>query len=150
MPSSKKIDILLSIQIQSPVAKKRHFKKIISTVYIVNWNHGFTYYKMWGKKQQKRKHILLRKTEPRLEKFYETKQRLRMSFCWHLYHKYMAARAVTKCSGAEHTALLTRAPEQASSFFSHHQKIVIGQGAPCFVKYNIFGNCCVRLSPNIL
>lgn len=57
MPSSKKIDIPLSM-IQSPVAKKRHFKKIISTVYIiVNWNHVFTYYKNVGKKQQKRKHI---------------------------------------------------------------------------------------------
>ena len=102
-----------------------------------------------GKKQQKRKHILLRKTEPRLENFYETKQSLRISFCWPLYCKYMAARAVTKCRGAEHTPLLTRASEQASSFSNHHQKISISQGTPCFVKYNIFGNCYVRLSPNI-
>lgn len=69
-----------------------------------------------GKKQQKRKHILLRKTEPRLEKFYETKQRLRMSFCWHLYHKYMAARAVTKCSGTEHTALLPELQSKQVAF----------------------------------
>ena len=75
-----------------------------------------------GKKTTKKKTHFTKKTEPRLEKLYENKQRQRMSFCWPLYHKFMTARAVTKRSGAEHTALLTRAPEQASSFFNHHQK----------------------------
>lgn len=69
-----------------------------------------------GGKQQKRKHILLKKTEPRLENFYETKQSLRISFCWPLYCKYMAARAVTKCRGAEHTPLLTRTQSKQTAF----------------------------------
>lgn len=42
-----------------------------------------------------------------------------------------------------------QSPEQASSFFNHHQTINISQGTPCFVNYNSFGNCYVRLSPNI-
>ena len=64
MPYSKKIDILLSIQIQSPVANKRHFKRIILTVYIVNWNHVFTYYKMWEKNNKKENTFYEEKLNP--------------------------------------------------------------------------------------